>query len=84
MDKTTTPKPDLPSGVYSISLADLRFNLEKKNTSRSKRAVGTEEIRRVIAEMEQRTPSPPPQLTEIHTQIDTSISLMSRNLVVWK
>jgi hypothetical protein len=69
MDEATAAKTDLSNAVFSISLADLYFNLEKKNTSKSKRAVGADELRRVIASIELQTSSSDPTYVQINTHI---------------
>ena len=79
MDDATAARPDLASAVYSISLEDLRFNLEKKNTSKSKRAVGTDELRRVIASLELQGSPSALQFTQISTYVDTSPSPLPHN-----
>lgn len=74
MDDATAAKPDLTRAVYSISLADLCFNLEKKNTSKSKRAVGTDELRRVIASLGLQAAPSDIKYTQISTTLDSTPS----------
>ena len=69
MDEATAASPAPSKAVLSISLADLQFNLEKKNTSKSKRAVGVDELRRVITEMEAQLSVSPPAQTEPRPQL---------------